>query len=173
MDLLFSRLLPYNAAVMLTIIATYFAARIVKRQGVLRLSLDYDYSFGYLKTFVVGLPLFVLPALQYRVGIDYDSYVTAFRHVEFSRDIGFDLVIQILNFLTDNAQVLFVFVAFVFVYLFLDSFFKYSAIPCLSIFLFLATACYTGYGFNVIRQGMALAITVFSLLFISLFSFSF
>ena len=111
---------------------------------------------------------FLVIALRYDVGEDYEAYVIYFNELSQGLDLsyvepGYKYLNYFLSYFDFNYQSIFVLSGFIFL------FFAYKSFPregfALSTFLFLSVYFFQG-GFNQIRQGMAVTIMVYALKYI-------
>lgn len=112
------------------------------------------------------LPMFLVSALRYRVGVDYMSYTYIFdalnsggsAHTEW----GYSFLNLAVGFFTGNAQWLYAVVAAITLALLFYGVFRFSPDPALSLFLFV-TMGYLFSSFNILRQYVSIALVFASL----------
>jgi transmembrane protein EpsG len=115
------------------------------------------------------LTLFLLSGFRVDVGIDYAPYTKWFDDIQSSDfsyfEPGFRFMIDAIQWFTTDAQWLFIVSSFItlgFIFLAIK---KYSVNPAMSVFLF-CTMGFLSHSFNLTRQFIAVAITLYALNFI-------
>ena len=166
-DLVYNRITPFNCAIFATIFLVFVFSRIYVADGTLRFDCKRPhYDFSFFKLFVSGLPMFLLPALQYDVGADYIAYVRYFlEEIPFTKEPIYGFLNSWLADAGFHYQSIFVVTSFLCIYILLWSILRYSKMPLLSIFLFYVAGFYY-IPFNEIRWGVAIAITTYSVRYI-------
>lgn len=116
--------------------------------------------------FLSFLPLFLVSACRYMIGVDYNSYAWIFTaitqtdektHVE----IGYELLNRFCALLSNDFVSVFVASSLIILFFFAVAIYENSEIPALSVFLFVSLG-YFFYSLNSVRHFMALAIFFFA-----------
>ncbi|SMG27338.1 EpsG family protein [Arenibacter troitsensis] len=115
---------------------------------------------------LAGLSLLVLvlvAGLRYNTGKDYEAYAYLYEEVanltdieEFDMEIGYIVLVQVLNQLSLEVWSFFTISAFLTYFLFFYSFKNYKSILYLGVFFFITFGFYL-YSFNGIRQAIAMS----------------
>lgn len=108
------------------------------------------------------IPFFFL-AIRYNIGTDYPNYVMYFEKIASGMDTikepGYEFINKVVSYFNLDVQWIFVFFGFFTFY------FSYKAFPkdgfAMSVFLFI-TIFYLYEGYSAIRQGLAMAIMIYS-----------
>lgn len=117
--------------------------------------------------FISFIPLFLVSAMRYMIGVDYNSYAWIFSaitslgektHVE----IGYELLNRLIGFFTSDFVWVFVLTSGIIIVFFAAAIYENSVTPPLSLFLFAALG-YFFYSMNSVRHFMALSLFVFAL----------
>lgn len=112
------------------------------------------------------IPVFLVSALRYQVGIDYMSYSWIFdavrRGEKIHAEMGFRWLNELILMFTNKNQWIFIVTSVITLALIFYGIFKHSASPAISIFL-LVTMGYLFSSFNILRQYVAVAIIFASL----------
>lgn len=116
------------------------------------------------------LYLSILAGIRHGIGIDYFTYQNIFHGINDFSDYnylepGFRLLVVFFKSIGVHSQWLFFVFALITLVLLVKSITKNSYYPLLSLFLYLCIF-YTGYVFNVLRQGIAMSIFLISLQYI-------
>lgn len=116
---------------------------------------------SHIFAFLSFLPLLVVSALRFQVGVDYNSYAYIFERIKLDQSVHAEVGYKILNKLvllfTNNSQAIFAVTSVITLSLIFCGIYKYSTNPPLSIFLFV-TMGYLFSSFNILRQYIAIAI---------------
>lgn len=116
--------------------------------------------------FLSFLPLFLVGALRYMVGVDYHSYTYIFESVNAGgsthTEIGYRMLNLIVGAFTDDPQWIYAVTSLITLSLIVYGCYKYSKNPAMSLFLFI-TAGYVFSSFNILRQYIAIALVFASL----------
>lgn len=111
--------------------------------------------------FLSFLPLFLVSALRYKVGVDYLSYTYIFQDVNAGKpshtEAGYDLMNRLVGLYTTDAQWVYALAAAISLLLIVWGIYRYSTNPAYSIFLFV-TMGYLFSSFNILRQYIAIAL---------------
>lgn len=112
------------------------------------------------------LPMFLVSALRYRVGVDYMSYTYIFDNINQGlpshTEGGYEYLNRLVGFYTADAQWVYAVVAFLSIAMVVWGVFRYSPNPAYSLFLFV-TMGYLFSSFNILRQYIAIALIFASL----------
>lgn len=115
------------------------------------------------------IPVFLVSALRYEVGVDYHSYAWMFDAVKQGQaihaEMGYKFLNQLVLLYSNNSQSIFIVTSAITLTLIFYGIYKYSPNPALSIFL-LVTMGYLFSSFNILRQYIAIALIFASLRFI-------
>lgn len=111
------------------------------------------------------LVLFILAALRYQIGTDYKNYETAFEMYYcqsmdpywMNFEPGFIALNKVLAMVTDDVQLLIAIASLITIFFFAKTYKDNSNDVLFSIFLFITLYFYFS-SFNIVRQGMAMAI---------------
>lgn len=116
-----------------------------------------------------ALPFIVLAGFRYNVGCDFASYARYFDNFEYmsihKMEFGFNLLIQIIKFFTNNNLWFFIVSAGIFIFFVYKAIYEQSVNPVLSIFLLFSTTYFTTY-LNGMRQLMAISIFLYAIKYI-------
>lgn len=153
----------------------YFTMLIISTaMGFFALKLDGTYSLELTKSariivvkkshifsFLSFLPLLIVSAMRYQVGVDYNSYAYIFDRIGLGQsvhaEVGYKLLNKLVLLYTNNSQAIFAVTSVVTLSLIFCGIYRYSTNPPLSIFLFV-TMGYLFSSFNILRQYVAIAI---------------
>ncbi|PYG89472.1 EpsG-like putative glucosyltransferase [Ruminiclostridium sufflavum DSM 19573] len=137
-----------------------------------RISVQYQKNlYNSIFTGLSFIPLFITAAIRWDVGSDFiNVYAYGFNYIIANGDHlrwerGFTLLIRIIALFTDECQWMFAGTAFVFCFFVYRAVFNSSKNACQSILLLVLTSLYF-FALNGIRQGIALAIFLYSVKFI-------
>lgn len=114
------------------------------------------------------LPLYLVSALRYKVGVDYMSYtyifeaINGYKGASSHTEVGYRALNYIVSLFTDDPQFIYALTALITLGLIVYGCYKYSPNPAMSIFLFV-TAGYAFSSFNILRQYIAIALVFASL----------
>ncbi len=115
--------------------------------------------------FILGIIMILFSGLRYETGGDFESYEKIFLDDTFAKNSNIDLGYRFLNIIIKNIggdiQSIFLIVSILTVTVFLLAYKEYSPFKYLSIILFLRSY-YVGFNFALMRQGLAVALFVFS-----------
>lgn len=133
-----------------------------------------NYSFGKLKTHVLllgtFLPLFLVSALRYNVGVDYQNYINVFNRIQNNLPVHtepiFNAIVKYVQKNAWNQQWIFCAFSFLTVFIFIKAIYDQSKNFVFSIFLFVCLGYYF-YTFNSIRYYVAVAIALYSIKFLA------
>jgi len=112
--------------------------------------------------------LFIISALRYNVGTDYNSYVVWFNNItEITElnDIGFNIIIMLIKLLNGHSQWMFVISSFLILFFVYKSCYENQKYYDLSLFLFITLLFYFS-SFNTLRQWIATAIIMYAIKYI-------
>lgn len=116
-----------------------------------------------------ALPLLVVSAFRYKVGVDYESYVWIFQYIEQGKSVYTEQLYQLLNksvsLIGGTQYHVFAIASAITLGLIFNTIFKHSINPSMSIFLFVAMG-YLFSSFNILRQYISIAIIFFAVRFI-------
>lgn len=116
--------------------------------------------------FLSFLPVFLVSAFRYKVGVDYMSYTYIFQNINEGKsahtEIGYQLLNRLVGLYTDDAQWIYAVVAAISLGLIFYGTYRYSVKPAFSFFLFI-TMGYLFSSFNILRQYVAIALIYASL----------
>lgn len=154
----------YYVVLMVSLLLMFCFARIKIDHGQLKLNVNgYFGERSLVAVLVTGLPLIVFSSVQYGVGSDYFPYVDMVINCPTEKiEYLFKFIYNCINGAQLEPQWIFVSTSILIVCLFISTFYKYSPIPCLSLFLFVMSSVYTTTTLNVIRYGVALAFVFYS-----------
>ncbi|QNU66607.1 EpsG family protein [Ruminiclostridium herbifermentans] len=159
-----------------TLLSILFAHLIIRTEyfNISDLAFSVQYQKNIRNTFYMilsFLPLFVVGAIRWDVGTDFEKvYEYGFNLIiadgEQPRwELGFTYLIKLIALFTDECQWMFAGTAFVFCFFVYKAIFNSSKNVCQSIFLLLITTLYF-FSLNGIRQGIAVAIFLYSIKYI-------
>ncbi len=121
---------------------------------------------SHIFAFLSFLPVFLISALRYKVGVDYMSYSWMYDAIKNGEPIhaesGFRFLNELMLWYTSNSQAIFIATSFITIGFIFYGIFKYSPNPSLSIFL-LVSMGYLFSSFNILRQYVAIALIFASL----------
>lgn len=115
------------------------------------------------------LPLFLVSACRYKVGVDYNNYAWIFKAINFTDEkthveFGYELLNKIIGFFTDNPDIIFVVTSAIIILFFAKGIIDTSSCIPYSLYLFI-TLGFFFYSMNSIRHFMALSIYFFAVRF--------
>ena len=116
---------------------------------------------SHLLMFLSFLPLFLVSALRYKVGVDYLSYTYIFQDINAGKashtEAGYELLNRLVGAYTADAQWIYALSAAISLALIVWGIYRYSVNPAYSLFLFV-TMGYLFSSFNILRQYVAIAL---------------
>ncbi len=166
-------MLVYIIATMLSIVFAHFIIR-NEYFDISEMSFSVQYEKNIYNTFFMllsFLPLFIVAAIRWDVGTDFEKvYEYGFNliiadSVQPRWELGFTFLIKIIAMVTDECQWMFAGTAFVFCFFTFKAIFNSSKNACQSIFLLMTTTLYF-FALNGIRQGISVAIFLYSIKYI-------
>lgn len=116
---------------------------------------------------ILLLILILVCGLRDRVGTDYGLYKFYYNNIDQNSrfEIGFRFLIELSNKIGMSYNTFLILIAAITITLFYVAIKKYSSKPAASIFFFVALGYYA-YSFNIIRQMLAIAITLYGINYI-------
>lgn len=124
------------------------------------------------RNFIIALsflPMFLVSAFRYDVGVDYMSYTFIFEAANQGKAVhtenGYKLLNQIIGAYTNNPQILYIVTSAITLLLIVYGIYKYSNNPAMSLYLFM-TMGYIFSSFNILRQYIAIGLIFVGLKFI-------
>lgn len=159
-------MMPYNIALLMTILLFFVCNRFCVEKGEIRASLGKKlYSPTFFKSLLIGFPLFILPALQYDVGADYWQFFSMFSQPHERWEPLYVLTTHLLNAIFGHPQSLFVAFSAFFVFSVVYLYSRYTSNVGLAVFIFYCLNLYWTV-FNEVRYGFAIVIVMYSLQYI-------
>lgn len=161
--MVFEQFMIYFTPVLVTCSLIFLLSRTFVKDGQLRFRLNSVCGhLDLVKSFIVGLPMMILPACQYGVGCDYWSYVDIYQSNVFSKEILWGFVNNAFSSLGLSPQSIFIFSSVLMITLWVSAICRNSKIPEMSILLFFFFDYYVFHVFGILRQGIAIAIVFYS-----------
>lgn len=120
---------------------------------------------------IIFFQLFFISAFRYNIGVDYNSYSKHFFEIsklkfgevfQYQFEYGFSILNKIVAYFTGNFQILVIICSFITIGFVSFSIYKNSTHKFYSFFLYITLSFYYS-SFNLIRQGIAIAISLLGL----------
>lgn len=159
-------MMPYNIALLMTILLFFLRNRFCVENGEIRVSFGKRlHNLTFWKLLLIGFPLFILPALQYDVGADYRQFFNYFSCPQERYEPLYAITTQLLDIVFGHPQSLFIVFSAFFVFAVVSLYNKYTSNVGLAIFIFYCLNLYWTV-FNEVRYGFAIVIVMYSLQYI-------
>lgn len=129
---------------------------------------NYLKANNLIKALIAGFPLFLISAMRFGIGTDYESYYQIFLEQQngvFYYEPLYNLLGYIVIQFSNNFQWIIVITSAIYIYTIMYTLFRDSPNPPLSIF-FLVTMVYYFDSFNIVRQCLGCAFVLMSLRYV-------